>query len=271
MCRERHAFLPSRLRRLNWAALRGGPFFLRPGSAICAAMSAAPLASSSSPEASIRWSPPALRARPAFASRAHRRLQPAPPDRARGGGAHRRAARRRAARRPAARPQPLRRLGADRRLAVPKDGAGRGHPGHLRAGAQHHLPLALPGLGRGARRPRPLHRRQRARLFGLSRLPARIHRRLRDAWPTSPPRPASRAAASRIHTPLIGDDQGRHRPRGGAARARRGDELVLLRSDAGRAPLRPVRQLPAAREGLRRGRPRRSHPLCGSGPAGLGP
>ncbi len=66
-------------------------------------------------------------------------------------------------------------------IEVPKDGRGRGHPGHLRAGAQHDLPEPRAGPGRGERRARPLHRRQRARLFGLSRLPAGVHRRVRAA------------------------------------------------------------------------------------------
>ena len=39
-------------------------------------------------------------------------------------------------------------------------------------------------------------------------------------------------------------------------------ELVLLRSDARPQALRPVRFLPAARQGLRRGRARRSDRLC---------
>ncbi len=61
-----------------------------------------------------------------------------------------------------------------------------------------------------------------------------------------------------------GDDQGRHRPRGGAARARRGDELVVLRSCARQPALRAVRQLPVAREGFRGSRHSRSDALRGS-------
>ena len=43
-----------------------------------------------------------------------------------------------------------------------------------------------------------------------------------------------------------------------------GAQLVLLRSGAGRPALRPVRQLPAARQGIRGGRPRRSDALRGA-------
>ena len=49
-------------------------------------------------------------------------------------------------------------------------------------------------------------------------------------------------------------DQGGHRARGEPARARRGAQPQLLRSAAGRKPLRPVRRLPAACQGLRRSR-----------------
>ena len=44
---------------------------------------------------------------------------------------------------------------------------------------QHHLPRLRPGVGRGARRRRHLHRGQRPRLLRLSRLPSRVHRRVR--------------------------------------------------------------------------------------------
>ncbi len=56
---------------------------------------------------------------------------------------------------------------------------GRGDPDHLRAGAQHDLPLVRARLGRDARRERHLRRRQRARLQRLSRLPAGVHRGVR--------------------------------------------------------------------------------------------
>ena len=70
-------------------------------------------------------------------------------------------------------------------IAVPKDQpieAGT-HSGHLRAGAQHRVPVAGAGLGRGAGRVRPGHRRERARLLRLSRLPARVHPGVRGAGP----------------------------------------------------------------------------------------
>ncbi len=43
---------------------------------------------------------------------------------------------------------------------------------------------------------RHLHRRERARLFRLSGLPAGVHRVVRADWPRSPRRPASRARGS---------------------------------------------------------------------------
>ena len=45
---------------------------------------------------------------------------------------------------------------------------------HLRAREKYRVPLARAGVGRGAWDLRHRHRRQRARLLGLSRLPARI-------------------------------------------------------------------------------------------------
>ena len=76
----------------------------------------------------------------------------------------------------------VRRLGADRATSTcPRAAAieemGDGHPGHLRAGAQHGLPVVRARLGRGARGRRHLHRRQRARLQRLPRLPPGVHRR----------------------------------------------------------------------------------------------
>ncbi len=137
--------------------------------------------------------------------------------RTRGRRTCRAAARRREARGRRHRPPRVRRVGAHRRHRGPKARlrrrAGRRHPDHLRAGPQHHLPVVRPRLGRGARRVRHLHRRQRARLHRLPRLPARVHRGLRDDGRTSPPRPAWRAHALTIHTPAHRPDQGRdHQP-----------------------------------------------------------
>ena len=90
--------------------------------------------------------------------RAQLPLRPAPRRRARGGGAGRRGAGRRVA--PDHRPRSARhrRLGADRRHRRPQ-GARRGgdrqrHPGHLRPGAQHHLPRLRHRAGRGDAAPR---------------------------------------------------------------------------------------------------------------------
>ena len=63
-------------------------------------------------------------------------------------------------------------------IDVPESGRRR-HPGHLRAGAQHHHAVGGAGLGRGAGRGRDPLRRERGRLLRLSGLPAGIHRRLR--------------------------------------------------------------------------------------------
>ena len=77
----------------------------------------------------------------------------------------------------------VRRLVADER---PPGAQGSRHrprrdPLHLRARAQHRVPVAGARMGRGAGRPRHRHRRERARLLRLPRLPAGVHRRLRGA------------------------------------------------------------------------------------------
>ena len=145
-------------------------------------------------------------------------------------------------------------------IDVPKGGVERGRdPGHLRPGAQHHLPLALPRLGRGGGRARPVHRRQRARLFGLSRLPARIHRARSRRWPTSPPRPGVEGGRFTVHTPLIAMTKADIVREAARLGLDAGMSWSCYDPGAGRPPLRPVRFLPAARQGLRRGGPRRSH------------
>ena len=115
--------------------------------------------------------------------RAELPLRPAPRGRARGRAAHRGGGGRRRACRRRHRPARLRRLGAHGRHRRPEGPlrrrAGHGHPDHLRAGAQHDLPLLRARLGRGARSERHLRRRQRARLQRLSRLPPRVRRGLR--------------------------------------------------------------------------------------------
>ena len=68
--------------------------------------------------------------------------------------------------------------------AIPKDRRARRDrdiPVHLRAGAQHRVPVARDGLGRSRRRRGHRDRRQRARLLRLSRLPARVPARVRAA------------------------------------------------------------------------------------------
>ena len=75
----------------------------------------------------------------------------------------------------------------------------RRHPGHLRPGAQHHLPVVRARLRRDRRRHRHLHRRQRARLLRLPRLPPRVHRRLRDDGEPRHPRRRRRRTAHDPH------------------------------------------------------------------------
>ena len=81
-------------------------------------------------------------------------------------------------------------------IDVPKGGVGAGIPvTYVPARNTIFLSLAL-GWAEAAGARDMYHRRQRARLFGLSRLPARIHRGVREAGRRSPPRPASRASRS---------------------------------------------------------------------------
>ena len=116
------------------------------------------------------------------ALRADRRVRPAPRRRARGRPAGRRAP---SASRATSSSQldlvGLRRVVADRRRrrAEGPRHRRRRHPVDLRAGAQHRVPVAGPGVGGGARRARHRHRRQRRRLLRLSRLPAGVHRGVR--------------------------------------------------------------------------------------------
>ena len=196
----------------------------------------------------------------------------------------------RRARRRRHRPARLRRLGAHRRHAVPKDtplGArsARGIPVTYVPGPEHHLPLPRAGLGRGAGRPRHLHRRQRARLQRLPRLPARVHRGLRaDGEPGHPGRRRGGARLT-IHTPLIALTKARdHRSGAWRSGVDYGITMQLLRPGARRRGLRPLRRLPAPAQGVRGGRVRRTrrgtrpgrltHDLRGQGdllhPAGRG-
>ena len=71
-----------------------------------------------------------------------------------------------------------------------------GHPRHLRARPEHHLPLVRPRLGGGTGRRGYLPRRQRRGLQRLSRLSPGIHRGRSNGWQTWPPARPSRAGAS---------------------------------------------------------------------------
>ena len=83
-------------------------------------------------------------------------------------------------------------------IAVPKGRStaemGARHTHHLRARAQHHLPFFRAGLGRSAGKLGHFHRRQRARLFGLSRIAVPNTSKPMSAWPIWPPRPAWKGA-----------------------------------------------------------------------------
>ncbi|CAA9527477.1 MAG: 7-cyano-7-deazaguanine synthase, partial [uncultured Sphingomonas sp.] len=195
------------------------------------------------------------------------RLQPAAPGRA-GGRAADCGRAGRPPPRSAARPQGLRRVRADRRYrgaqACPERSRGRRsrrrYPRHLRSRAQHHLPQPRARLGRGGRGARPVRRGQCAGLFGLPRLPARVHRRVRGA---GQPRHQGGRGRGRVHRPraAAAHDQGRHCPRSRAAGPRRWGQPQLLRPGAGRSRLRPVRRVPAAGQGIRRSRAARPDAL----------
>ena len=127
------------------------------------------------------------------------------------------------------------------------------HSQHLRAGAQHDLPVGRDGLGRSARRVRHLHRRQRARLLRLSRLPARVHSRVRAAGAPGDEGRRRRPAADGPHAADRAVEGGHH-PARPVARPRLRPDAQLLRPAARRPALRPLRQLPAARRRVCRSR-----------------
>ena len=197
------------------------------------------------------------------AVRADHRLRSAPRARGRGGARGRARARRRAApraRRSTCAPSADRR--SPRTPPVPRDRdlAAADIPStYVPARNTIFLSLAL-GWAEVARRPRHRHRRQRARLFRLSRLPSGVHRRVRAAGRPGDARrrrgravPRAHAAASRSARRDI---------------IRRGLELGLdyglthscYDPSAGRTALRRVRQLRAARQraSARRASPTRS-------------
>ena len=113
-------------------------------------------------------------------------------------------------------------------------------------------------LGRGARRARHRHRRQRARLLRLSRLPAGVHRGVRAARRAGDRGRASRAPGFTVHAPLIALTKAEIVRARRRARPRLRPDAQLLRPGRRRTAVRPLRQLRAARPGLRRGRCRRS-------------
>ena len=132
------------------------------------------------------------------------------------------------------RPAGVRRVGPHRRhRRCPRTTAprtmGDGHPGHLRARPQHHLPVVRAGLGRGARRLGHLHRRQRARLLRLPGLPARVHRRLRG--PGQPRHQGRRRGQHRVHDPRAADRRS-PRPRSSAPAPTLGVDYAITISAA---------------------------------------
>ena len=125
-------------------------------------------------------------------------------------------------------------------IAVPKDRdvarEAHGDSDHVRARAQHDLSLVRARVGRSARRRRHLHRRERARLLGLSGLPARVHRRVRANGESRDAR--RRRGHERRSHPHAADrsDQGADHPLRPRARRRLLDHAELLRSGSERAP-----------------------------------
>ena len=99
------------------------------------------------------------------------------------------------------------------RAQGPPRRAGRGHPRHLRAGPQHDLPGRGPGLRRGDRRVRHLHRASTPSTTAAIPTAGRSSSRRSSGWPTWPRPPRSRArAGTRIHAPLIRMTKARDHP-----------------------------------------------------------
>ena len=98
-------------------------------------------------------------------------------------------------------------------------------------------------MGRSARRARHRHRRQRARLLGLSRLPAGVHRRVRAAGLAGHGQGRRRRAVPRPRAAHRAHQGADHRARAGARPRLRADPQ-LLRPAAGRA--RPAAAATAA-------------------------
>ena len=138
-------------------------------------------------------------------------------------------------------------------IAVPKDGGGRRHPGHLRPGAQHHLPQPL-------RSAWPRRAARATSIIGVNALDYSGYPDCRPEFVAAFEALANQATKAGVegdgftlHAPLIAmtkADIAREAARLGLDA---GISHSLLRPAARRAPLRPLRGLPAARQGLRRG------------------
>ena len=105
-------------------------------------------------------------------------------------------------------------------------------------------------LGRGARRARPVHRGQRARLPAAIPIAGPSSSRRSSRWRTSRPGPAS--GHEPLPRPRAPDraDQGRDHPRRSRARCRLRHHLLVLRARAGRRRLRPCDACPLRRKGF---------------------
>ena len=175
----------------------------------------------------------------------------------------------RPAHRPAARPDRVRRLGADRRHGrARRTASGEGIPvTYVPARNTIFLSLALAWAEAAGARD----------LFiGVNALDYSGYPDCRPEFIAAFEALANRATKAgvegegfTVHAPLQHMTKADIAREAAAARARRGAQPQLLRPGAGRQPLRPVRRLPAARQGVRRGgaaRPDRStHDLRGQG------
>ena len=286
LCRERHAFLPSRLQSLNWAAPH------RAARSFCACAAAARTSradhdrsraqSSSSPAAWIRWSPPALAREAGF------RLLALTVDYNQRHRIELEAAARIAAA-----------LGAERHIVLPLDLSRFGGSAltadiavpERRASATTSRSPTCPRATPSSSRSAWAGPRRRARATSSSASTRSIIRAIPIAgptssppsrrWPTSPPRRASRASASRSTrrcSHMTKADIVREAARLGLDA---GHELVLLRSGARTAAIAACATAAgcAPRASPKRACPirpatRRGHELRGQGdlpdPAGRG-
>ncbi len=135
---------------------------------------------------------------------------------------------------------------------IPKDRPldAAGYPVDLRARAQHGAPVARAGW---------------AEVLGAERIVIGVNALDYSGYPDCRPEfiaafeyLATLATKAGVEGPAASDlgaapaaDQGRHHPPRARARRRLRADAQLLRPATGRAPVRPLRQLPAAREGIR--------------------